>query len=415
MLEREVLEGEVRGWEERRGRRGADRLVGAPYAAISLPFSLTEAPTVAQRLSARIQVLLVWAALPLMAVRPVQAQSLAPPRAAIAPALPGPAAASAWSAPQGAPVDAPPGAARSAPTTAQASPQVPVPVSEPTSAAPAGIVPAPVVPMEPGAFATLLRSGSLEQLDAACALVIDLGDRPRLRQLQQRLLEVVPWPQTLDEVLANADVLIRCRAPQAALTVLDRYGPGPGPGRVQWLLMQWRAASTALDHRRAALALERLTGNRPDSLAALALPLQRRPDGTVVTRPALDVLAGHLEARGFHQAAAAMLLAAATPGRLGAERVQQAVGLLQDLPPLQREELLETALNEAAAAGAWGLVTDLLRAQAALPGSRGRERLLRLSPRLDDAYGEWWLRRSNPADPRVQELERQLRAPDPLP
>jgi len=53
-----------------------------------------------------------------------------------------------------------------------------------------------------------------------------------------------------------------------------------------------------------------------------------------------------------------------------------------------------------------------LRAQAALPGSRGRERLLRLSPRLDDAYGEWWLRRWNPADPRVQELERQLRAPD---
>ena len=58
-------------------------------------------------------------------------------------------------------------------------------------------------------------------------------------------------------------------------------------------------------------------------------------------------------------------------------------------------------------------MTDLLQAQAALPGSRGRKRLLRLSPRLDDAYGEWRLRRWNPADPRVQELERQLRAPDP--
>ena len=208
-------------------------------------------------------------------------------------------------------------------------------------------------------------------------------------------------------------MLIRCRAPQAALSVLDRYGPGPGPGRVQWLLMQWRAANSALDHRRAALALERLSANQPASLAALTLPLQRRPDGTVVTRPALDVLAGHLESRGFQQSAAALLLTAATPGRPRAERMQQAVALLKDLPPEQREELLETALNEAAAAGAWGLVTELLEAQAALPGSRGRERLLRLSPRLDDAYGEWRLRRWNPADPRVQELERQLRAPDP--
>jgi hypothetical protein len=270
-----------------------------------------------------------------------------------------------------------------------------------------------VAPIEATAFAALLRSGTLRELDLACAQVMALEDRPRLRQLQQRLLEVVPWPQSLDEVLANADVLIRCRAPGAALTVLDRYGPGPGPGRVQWLLMQWQAASSALDHRRAALALERLTANQPASLTALALPLQRRSDGTVVTRPALDVLAGHLASRGFHQSAAAMLLAASTPGRPRAERVHQAVALLSDLPPEQREGLLETALNEAAAAGAWGLVTDLLQAQAALPGSRGRERLLRLSPRLDDAYAEWRLRRWNPADPRLQELERQLRTPDP--
>ena len=332
----------------------------APYAAITLSFSLTEAPTVAKCLPAAIQVLLVGAAIPLLAVRPVWAQSMAAPP---------------WQGPA------------------------------PLPATPAAI--------EPAAFAALLRTGTLGELDVACAQVMALEDRPRLRQLQQRLVEVIPWPQSLDDVLANADVLIRCRAPQAALTVLDRYGPAAGPGRVQWLLMQWRAASSALDHRRAALALERLTANQPASLAALALPLQRRPDGTVVTRPALDVLAGHLESRGFHQTAAAMLLAAATPGRPRAERVQQAVALLNVLPPEQREELLETALNEAAAAGAWGLVTELLQAQAALPGTRGRERLLRLSPRLDDAYGEWRLRRWNPADPRVQELERQLRAPDP--
>jgi hypothetical protein len=346
----------------------------AQYATITLPFSLTEAPTVAKRLTAALQVLLVGAAIPMLVARPVWAQSLAEPL--------------------------------------RQSPPAPV-APAPVAPAPEAVAPAPVAPIEAAAFAALLRSGTLEELDVACAQVMALEDRPRLRQLQQRLLEVVPWPQSLDEVLANADVLIRCRAPQAALSVLDRYGPAAGPGRVQWLLMQWRAANSALDHRRAALALERLSANQPASLAALTLPLQRRPDGTVVTRPALDVLAGHLESRGFQQSAAALLLAATTPGRPRAERMQQAVALLKDLPPEQREELLETALNEAAAAGAWGLVTELLEAQAAMPGSRGRERLLRLSPRLDDAYGEWRLRRWNPADPRVQELERQLRAPDP--
>jgi len=341
-------------------------LVRALCVAITLPFSLTEAPTVAKCMTAALQVLLVGAAIPLLVARPVWAQPLAEPQRQASPA-----------------------------------PMGPVPMA-----------PVPVAPIDAATFAALLRTGTLGELDIACARVMAVEDRPRLRQLQQRLLEVVPWPQSLDEVLANADVLIRCRAPQAALSVLNRYGSAPGPGRVQWLLMQWRAASSALDHRRAALALERLSANQPGGLAALALPLQRRPDGTVVTRPALDVLAGHLESRGFHQSAAAMLLAAGTPGRPRAERVQQAVALLKELPPEQREELLESALNEAAAAGAWGLVTELLRAQAALPGSRGRERLLRLSPRLDDAYGEWWLRRWNPADPRVQELERQLRAPD---
>jgi len=362
-------------------------LVRAPFAAITLPFSLTEAPSVAKRLPAALQVLLVGTAMPLLAARPVWAQSVAAPLG-----------------------QAPPAALVSPGTTVGPAGSTRGPAALP---APLPATPAAPAAIEPAAFAALLRTGTLGELDAACAQVMALEDRPRLRQLQQRLLEVNPWPQTLDDVLANADVLIRCRAPQAALTVLDRYGPGPGPGRVQWLLMQWRAANSALDHRRAALALERLTANQPASLAALALPLQRRPDGTVVTRPALDVLAGHLESRGFHETAAAMLLAAATPGRPRAERVQQAVALLKAISPEQRDELLETALNEAAAAGAWGLVTDLLQAQAALPGGRGRERLLRLSPRLDDAYGEWRLRRWNPADPRVKELESQLRAPDP--
>ncbi|MFO0137488.1 MAG: hypothetical protein ACK535_05625, partial [Cyanobacteriota bacterium] len=129
-------------------------------------------------MTAALQVLLVGAAIPLLVARPVLAQSLAEP-------------------PQ-------------APQTQ--APQAPA------------VAPQTVAPIEAAAFAALLRTGTLAELDVACAQVMALEDRPRLRQLQQRLLEVVPWPQSLDEVLANADVLIRCRAPQAALSVLDRYG-----------------------------------------------------------------------------------------------------------------------------------------------------------------------------------------------
>jgi hypothetical protein len=64
-------------------------------------------------------------------------------------------------------------------------------------------------------------------------------------------------------------------------------------------------------------------------------------------------------------------------------------------------------LREVAEGAQWALAN---------PGASQEEllnALMHLSPRLDDAYGEWRLRRWNPADPRVQELERQLRAPDP--
>jgi hypothetical protein len=213
-------------------------------------------------------------------------------------------------------------------------------------------------------------------------------------------------------VLGDAEVLIACKAPEAALRVLDRYGPAPGRRRDQWLLLQWRAATDALDHRRAALALERLTAGRPERLEALALTLQRREDGTVVSRPALDLLAGHLESRGLPRAAGEVLLASRLPGVAGALRLQQAFRLLLDLPAEEREALLEAALEQAAAEGAWGLVTELLDEQATLPSARAVERRLRLSPRLDDAYGEWLLRQGDPTSlERSRELERRLRSP----
>ena len=271
---------------------------------------------------------------------------------------------------------------------------------------------APVAPLSEAAFAALLKLDDLDQLNLACGRLVQEDNPNRLRLLQDHLVALRPAPQPLPVLLANAEVLLSCRGPHAALGVLDRYGPGPGAARVQWLLMQWRAANAALDHRRAALALDRLTSGREARLNLLSLPIRRRDDGTVVSRSAADVLAAHLVARGFPEAAGQLLLRQSAPGAPGAERLGRAVALLQPLPLEEREAILETALNQAAAVGAWSLVGDLLDAQAALPSERALARRLRLSPRLDDAYGEWLLLQGNPAARRrLQRLEGQLRSP----
>ena len=314
-----------------------------------------------------------------------------------------------------------PAAAATASSPAAASPRGPVPgpISGPVPAAtplpPSGqAAPASAPPpLSQAEFQELLRQGSLEQLAEGCQRVVEEDRLDRLRRIRERLLLILPAPQPLPVVLANAEVLLSCHQPQAALTVLDRISPAAGAERVQWLLMEWRAAQAAMDHRRAALALERLGAARPARLEALLLPVLRREDGTVVSRPALDVLADHLQARGFPQAAATLLLASQEPGVIGAERRLQAVRLLQALPAEERAALLESALDQAAAVGAWSLVGELLDAQAALPSERARQRRLRLSPRIDDAYGEWLILRQDPAaSTKSSELERRLRSPE---
>jgi hypothetical protein len=298
------------------------------------------------------------------------------------------------------------------PAPVAAAPALPVIVAPaPTPAA------APLAPLSEAEFAARLASADLAGLDALCRRSLAEDDRlrlERLERLRQRLLAIDPAPQPLPVVLANADVLLSCQAPQAALEVLGRYGPGPGAGRVQWLLLQWRAATAALDHRRAALALERLSAADPATLQSLLLPIQRAEDGTVRSRPAVELLADHLEGRGLRRAAAELLLASGQGGVAGAERLQRAVRLFDGLPLAEREALLEAALEQAAAAGAWSLVTEILDEQTDLdpPSARAIERRLRLSGRLDDAYGEWRLRRRDPAAAaRSRQLETQLRSP----
>ncbi len=278
----------------------------------------------------------------------------------------------------------------------------------PVASASPGPTPASLTPpgssLEPGgppglALKTVLASNDLALLNQACLQAARADQVAALQQLRLRLLAVKPAPQPLAVVLANAEALVNCRAADDALAVLNRYGPAPGRERSLWLLAQWRAADAGLHHRLAAEALLRLAEGRLASLDGLALTIQSRRDGSRISRPALDVLADHLIVLGQDQQAAAALLAGRQGGQQGAERLQRAVALLVALPLAERNQLLETALDQAAAAGAWGLAAELLRDQRALllaagaQAQRPSDRLLRLSRRIDDAYAEWQMGR----------------------
>lgn len=291
-----------------------------------------------------------------------------------------------------------------------------------TESAPTPRSAAPVQPagssLSEAAFEALLLRGDLASLDAACLDAARFDLVSRLRLLRNALLAVQPTPRSLAVVLRNANALLNCRAPDDALTVLNRYGPQVGPERDQWLIQQWRAANAGLHHRLAAEALERLAQGSLAALETIPLPLQLRQDGSLATRPALEVYAEHLVVLGRDNEAAAALLAGLLPGRPAAERLQRAVALLRELPLEQRNQLIETALDQAAAAGAWGLAASLLADQrallqaAGLSDQRPSERFLRLAQRIDDAYGEWQLRRQDPQQgARSAELQRQLRSP----
>ncbi|MEB3234169.1 MAG: hypothetical protein VKM98_01975 [Cyanobacteriota bacterium] len=232
---------------------------------------------------------------------------------------------------------------------------------------------------------------TLEQLDQACQSLLKRGELKQLRLLQRQLLLVKPAPQPLAVVLANADALVRCGAPDSALVVLNRYSPAAGAEQVQWLLLQWRAANAALDHPLAASALRRLAAASGRSLEQLQIPIGGEGAGGGPSPLAIDVLAGHLDAMGQREQAAQLLFSSAGSGVLQAQRLAQAVAWSPELPVEQRQRWLELALEQAAAAGAWGLAASLLDQQLALLDNQAsaqrqqiEARRRRLSRRIDD-------------------------------
>ena len=245
-------------------------------------------------------------------------------------------------------------------------------------------------------FQTVLVEMDVSAAEQACLDPL-IADTDRRRQdLRDRLLALHPVIDSLDLVLENAEALMSCGAPEAAAVVLNRYSPRAGDERRRWLLLRWRAAAAALDHRQAALALRRLVvGN----LAALNAPLL---PGQV---NGLDQLALHEAAQGRNAVAVEVQLMADLSGVQGARRMARAAQWLDADQFEQADQLLETALDQAAAAEAWGLAMELLRQQLQLQlaaggdGARPRQRMERLATVLDDRYALQQLQPDNDPDP----------------
>ena len=245
-------------------------------------------------------------------------------------------------------------------------------------------------------FQTVLVEMDVAAAEQACLDPL-IADTDRRRQdLRDRLLALHPVIDSLDLVLENAEALMSCGAPEAAAVVLNRYSPRAGDERRRWLLLRWRAAAAALDHRQAALALRRLVVGNLTALNAPLLPGQVN---------GLDQLALHEAAQGRNAVAVEVQLMADLSGVQGARRLARAAQWLDADQFEQADQLLETALDQAAAAEAWGLAMELLRQQLQLQlaaggdGARPRQRMERLATVLDDRYALQQLQPENDPDP----------------
>ena len=251
-------------------------------------------------------------------------------------------------------------------------------------------------PMAEEPFQQWLLESDLQQLELGCGDPLISASGGRRQQIRDRLLVLHPAPQSFERVMANASALLTCGSPDSAARVLNRISPAQGEERRLWLRLRWQAAASALDHREAALALRRLVNGDLIALADLDLG-----DG----RLGLDQLALHEAALGRQDEAVGLLLLAPNPQRLA-----QAAEWLAVRDDEAADQLLEQALDQAAAAQAWGLAVELLELQLKLQlaaggdGARPRQRLQRLAAQLDDRYSLWRLEGG-------VDLDRELRSP----
>ena len=247
-------------------------------------------------------------------------------------------------------------------------------------------------PMAEERFQQWLLESDLQQLERGCTDPL-IG---RQQQIRDRLLVLHPASDSFELVVANATALLTCGSPDSAARVLNRISPAVGEERRRWLRLRWQAAAAGLDHREAALALRRLVNGDLIALASLELG-----DG----RLGVDQLAEHEAALGRQQEAAAVLLLAPN-----AQRLAQAADWLAGADAAAADQLLEQALDQAAADQAWGLAVELLELQLRLQlaaggdGARPRQRLQRLAAQLDDRYSLWRLEGGD-------ELDLGLRSP----
>jgi hypothetical protein len=232
-------------------------------------------------------------------------------------------------------------------------------------------------------FKELLVKGTIPSMEQACLDPMVSGTKQRKQQLRDRLLAIHPVPASFDLTMRNAGALLTCGSPEGTALVLNRFSPAFGEERRSWLMLRWQAASAALDHRQAALALRRLVNGNVAALDDITLAGPRN---------GLDVLAEHEASQGRSQAAALVVLQGDLQGSAGARRRGQAAEWLAATNPEQADQLLELALDEAASDQAWGLAMELLQLQLRLQlaaggdGERPRRRLERLAARLDDSY-----------------------------
>lgn len=258
----------------------------------------------------------------------------------------------------------------------------------------------PIPPLPPGAssaeaFEELLQKGDRQQLQAGCAEALSVGLNDRLRLLRPRLLELNAHNHSLAVVFADAKALLACKAPEAALQVLNRVSPAAGEQREEWFLLQWQAANAALNHHRASLALGRFSQGSPQALAGKLLPLGTAQE-LPVQRTALELQIKQLEAIGALPEAVSLLLQPNPLPAVNASRRLEAARLLTQLgEPERAEELIPAGLNQSALGAAWGVSVELLSQQRALQLASGNsaaaaqtsKRQERLARRLDDSIG----------------------------